>query len=109
MRFLAAAIFAAALSGCSLVEDVIVIERPRQEAAAQGPAPGASKGQAPAALNAADVSKASSARHDSAPVLRPIRKTPEEKPEDEAEESAFAAAVKSFLRAGLHLPGWAGR
>jgi len=86
MRFLAAAVFAAALSGCSLVEDVLVIERTRS-AAAQGPAPGQSKGQAPAAMNAADVSKASSARHDSAPVLRPIRKTPDKKTEDEAEES----------------------
>lgn len=117
MRYLAAALLAAALSGCSLVEDVIVIERPGAKtaavakAAASKPVKRTASAAAPAKCPSGDckqVSKASSARYDSGPVLKPLRKTSkDEPPPGDVEDSAFVSAVKSFLRAGLHLPGWA--
>ncbi len=118
MRYLAAVLLAAALSGCSLVEDFIVIERAghAKEAVAKAPS-------SPRPVNRTGAgapvkcpfgpcggfSKADSASYDSGPVLKPIRKTKKDAEKAVVEDSAFVSAVKSFLRAGLHLPGWAGR
>ncbi len=108
------------LSGCSLVEQVIVIEpRKADKAAVSSIAPSRS---APAVATARcspgdssghgcspkALSKAYSARYDSGPVLKPIEKTDEKNHPEKSESSAFVSAVKSWLKTGLHLHGWAG-
>jgi hypothetical protein len=110
------------LAGCSLVEQVVVIE-PRIERAKEAVKPSrtASRGVAIASgeLKCAQgvggpgcrgevISKSYSARYDSGPVLKPIKKTPENKPVDAREDSAFVSAVKSWIKTGMQLPGWAG-
>lgn len=117
MRYLAAVLLAAALSGCSLVEDVIVIERAGHAkeavAKAQSSKPvkrtvAAAPSKCPFGACGEFSKRADSAAYDSGPVLKPIRKTKKDEEEAAVKDSAFVSAVKSFLKAGLHLPGWAG-
>lgn len=128
----AALIFiATSLAGCSLAEQVIVIEHRiehrehrkierRKEAArptvkpyvkpsrsasiASGPSKCARTGECPEEA----IPKSYSARYDSGPVLKPIRKTPENRPAEARESSAFVSAVKNWIKTGMQLPGWAG-
>lgn len=127
LRYLAVLMLAVtALSGCSLVDEVLVIENRehRKEAArpAQAPSsqlPSKSASTAPSlkcssggangpGCHGEGVQKASKAKYDSGPVLKPIKKTSEKKSSEAREDSAFVSAVKSWLKAGLQLPGWAG-
>lgn len=125
-HYLAALLFTAVeLAGCSLVEQVIVIE-PRKEAQyrkeALKPSGTLSRGtpiasrEIKAASTRTDgkvysgevISKANSARYDSGPVLKPIKKTPENKTVEVGEDSAFVSAVRNWIKTGMQLPGWAG-
>lgn len=109
------------LAGCSLVESVIVFE-PAREAAkpvqkavrAASIAPEAVRcgqsagGQGCAGMEAAQ--KTHTARYDSGPVLRPIKKKPGIKAPEEAEaDSRFMKSVKIWLRSGMQLPTWIAR
>gem|GEM_PF-6150673 len=108
------------LSGCSLVEQVIVIEPAKASKAAVSSAAPSSSAPAVASARCSPgdssgtgcspkaLPKASSARYDSGPVLKPIEKTDEKKNPEKAESSAFVSAVKSWIKTGLHLHGWAG-
>lgn len=116
---------AMALAGCSLIEQVIVIEprkpieRPKEAAKpsvtlSRGVpiASSAFKSASAGALRGYSedvISKSYSARYDSGPVLKPIKKTPENKSDEVFEDSTFVSAVKSWIKTGMQLPGWAGR
>ena len=120
-RYQAALIFTAAMSfaGCSLVEQVVVIEH-RKEAvkpSERTPSSGVSIASGPfkcaqgvsgPGCSGEVISKTYSARYDSGPVLKPIKKTPENKTAEAREDSAFVSAVKSWIKTGLQLPGWVG-
>jgi hypothetical protein len=109
-----------ALSGCSLAEQVIVIEpRKADKAAVSSAAPSRSASAAASSrcspgdtsgpvCSEKALSKADSARYDSGPVLKPIEKAPDVKPPEAAESSDFVRAVKSWIKTGMHLHGWAG-
>lgn len=127
-RYRAALIITAtSLAGCSLVEQVIVIETretrkeieyrkealkpsgaPRRVSIASGPFKCAQAGLSGPECSKEVISKSYSARYDSGPVLKPIKKIPENKPAEAREGSAFVSAVKSWIKAGMRLPGWAG-
>lgn len=118
-RYRAALIFTAmSLAGCSLVEQMVVVEH-RKEAArpgtpsrglsiASGPFKCAQAGVSGPGCSKEVISKSYSARYDSGPVLKPIKKNPENKPAEAREDSAFVSAVKSWIKTGMQFPGWAG-
>lgn len=118
--YLAAFVLAAtALSGCSLVEQVIIMEpRKSGNGAVSSAAPSRSASVTAARCSPANPSgpgcsaktppKAYSASYDSGPVLKPVEKAPDKKPPEAAESSAFVSAVKSWIKTGMHLHGWAG-
>lgn len=107
------------LAGCSLVESVIVVEpvRVKKQPAAERVTklaravpltPVAEKcGQLKAGTRCSggeEVSKAYSARYDSGPVLKPIKKSPEPKPVEP--DSMLVKTVKNFFRTGMQLHNW---
>lgn len=106
------------LAGCSLVESVIVFE-PQKEASgpvrkapaavalASSPEKCAQSGLGdPVCSGTEAVSKAWSAKYDSGPVLKPIKKSPEKKADEAPQDSRFVKAVKSWFRTGMQLPSW---
>ena len=119
-RYSAALVFTVtALAGCSLVEQVIVVEHGKEavkpgralvRSASSASITSASGAllcsQTGAGCSGEAISKTYSADYDSGPVLKPIKKVPEKKPAEAREESAFAAAVKSWIKTGMQLPGW---
>lgn len=120
-RYRAALIFTAmSLAGCSLVEQVVVIEH-RKGAVKPSAAPSGSVSIASGPFKCAStgvggpgcpeevLSKPYSARYDSGPVLKPVKKTAENKPAEAREGSTLVSAVKSWIRTGMQLHGWAGR
>lgn len=104
------------LAGCALVESVIEIE-PREEARVTRKAGGqvalaSSAGKCgpgsllyPECASADVISKASSARYDNGPVLKPIKKGQENKSE-KTEDSFLVKAVKNWFRTGMQLHSW---
>ena len=116
-RYSAALVFTVtALAGCSLVEQVIVVEHGKEAlkpgralvrsasiTSASGPL---LCSQTRAGCSGEAISKTYSADYDSGSVLKPIKKVPAKKPAEAREESAFAAAVKSWIKTGMQLPGW---
>lgn len=130
-RYRAALMFTVmSLAGCSLVEQVIVIEHRKESVKSFGtPSKGVARASGefkcaqtgaggpgcPGKVHSARhdsggvISKSYSARYDIVPVLKPVKKTPENKPAEVREGSAFVSAVKSWIRTGMQLPGWAGR
>lgn len=115
-RYSAALFFTAmTLAGCSLVEQVIVVEHRKETArpygtlaskASAAPILKCSHGAGAPGCSADAIAKTYSADYDSGPVLKPIRKVPENKPAEAREDSAFVGAVKSWIKAGMQFPGW---
>lgn len=116
----AALIFTAmVLAGCALVDSVIEIEpvkeaakvSPRKAAPAEASLPsgvarcGPGHLNLPGCANAEALSKASSARYDSGPVLKPIKKGQEKKIQ-EPDDSVLVKAVKNWFRTGMQLHSW---
>lgn len=115
----AALIFTAmVLAGCALIDSVIEIEPvrsaarvlPRKATAAVSSADACGPGQlkGPGCASAQTLAKAASARYDSGPVLKPVKKE-QDKKSIESEDSILVKAVKNWFRTGLQLHSWIAR
>lgn len=103
------------LAGCSLVESVIVVEpvkKPSSPSTAVTRTASLAEdtgrcGAGPGGMLCSEtaISRAYSAKYDSGPVLKPIKKRPENKAA-EADDSTFVKAVKSWFRTGMQLHTW---